>query len=139
MLQLDFPVNGLTPGQHSLTFNVQDVAGNVTEHSIYFMVGGQSTITLKNADLVAIEEATIDLDETELTNVPAMTLKVVNARGELVWSANTAALPYTWDLTNNQGERVAPGLYKLFGQYNDGASYGGTNIMPIIVMDPVKQ
>ena len=138
MLQLDFPISGLTPGQHTLTFSAQDVAGNVTQRTINFMVGGQRTISLKNADLVAIEEATIDLDETDIPNVPAMTLKVVNARGELVWSTDTAALPYTWNLTNNQGQRVAPGLYKLFGQYNDGTNYGGTNIMPIIVMDPVK-
>lgn len=142
MLQLDFPINGLTPGQHSLTFSVKDVAGNVTQRTITFMVGGQNFVSLKTTDLVAIEEANIELDQTDQTNqtsLSAMVLKVVNARGELVWSTDNASLPYTWNLTNNQGERVAPGLYKLFGQYNDGASYGGTNIMPIIVMDPVKQ
>jgi hypothetical protein len=142
MLQLDFPINGLTPGQHSLTFSVQDVAGNVTQRTITFMVGGQNFVSLKTTDLVAIEEANIELDQTDQTDqtsLSAMVLKVVNARGELVWSTDNASLPYTWNLTNNQGERVTPGLYKMFGQFNDGASYGGTNIMPIIVMDPVKQ
>lgn len=139
-LQLDFPVNSLTPGQHSLTFSAQDVAGNLTQRTITFMVGGQNFLSLKTPNLVAIDETTIELDEDEADqpNVSAMTLKVVNARGELVWSCDNASLPYTWNLTDNQGERVASGLYKLFGQYNDGTNYGGTNIMPIIVMDPVK-
>lgn len=142
LLQLDFPVNGLTPGHHSLTLSVQDVAGNITQRTITFMVGEQSFVALKTSDLVAIEEANIELDQTDTANqtsLSALTLKVVNARGELVWSTDNASLPYTWNLNNNQGERVTPGLYKLFGQFNDGANYGGTNIMPIIVMDPVKQ
>lgn len=137
-LQLDFPISGLTPGQHSLTFSVQDVAGNTTQRVINFMVGGQTTLAIKADDLVAIEEASIDIDNNDLSSVPAMTLKVVDARGNLVWSTDTASLPYSWNLTNNQGQRVAPGLYKMFGQYNDGTQYGGTNILPIIVMDPVK-
>ncbi len=136
-LQLHFPLTGLTPGQHSLTLSVCDVAGNSTSRTITFMVGGESKVSLKTNDLVAIDQTTVDVDETELTNLPPMTLKVVNAQGQLVWST-TASLPCTWDLTDAQGQRVAPGLYKMFGQYDNGATHGGTNIMPVIVMNPVK-
>ena len=138
-LQLHFPIAELSAGQHSLTITVQDIVGNIAERTITFMVAGETKMSLKTGDLVAIDEAVIDLDDNATTATPAMTLKVVNARGDLVWSTTTSTLPYTWNLTDTQGQRVAPGLYKLFGQFNDGASYGGTNIMPIIVMAPVAR
>jgi len=118
---------------------VQDVAGNMTERTIAFMVAGQSSVSLKADELVAINQATVDLDESDLPSTPAMTLKVVDNKGQLVWSTTTSSLPCTWDLTNTQGQRVPAGLYKMFGQYNDGTNYGGTNILPVIVMDPVTQ
>jgi hypothetical protein len=136
-LELHIPVTGLTPGQHSLTLTIQDIAGNTSERTINFMVIGESNISLKTGDLVAIDEASIDLDQSDLANLPPMTLKVVNAQGHLVWTTTTSSLPYTWDLKDTTGQRVTPGLYKLFGQYSDGVNYGGTNIMPIIVMAPL--
>lgn len=136
-LELHIPVTGLTPGQHSLTLTIQDIAGNTSERTINFMVIGESNISLKTGDLVAIDEASIDLDQSDLANLPPMTLKVVNAQGHLVWTTTTSSLPYTWDLKDTTGQRVTPGLYKLFGQYSDGVNYGGTNIMPIIVMEPL--
>ena len=138
-LQVHFPLTGLTPGRHSLTMTVVDVAGNQAERTISFMVAGQSNVSLKTDDLVAIEQATIDMDETDMPATPTLTLKVVDNKGQLVWRTTTNSLPCTWDLTDAKGQRVTPGLYKLFGQYNDGANYGGTNILPVIVMDPVKQ
>ena len=138
-LKLHFPLAGLSAGRHTLTLTVQDVAGNMTERTIAFMVAGQSSVSLKADELVAINQATVDLDESDLPSTPAMTLKVVDNKGQLVWSTTTSSLPCTWDLTNAQGQRVPAGLYKMFGQYNDGTNYGGTNILPVIVMDSVTQ
>ena len=135
-LELHFPISKLTAGKHSLTINVQDIAGNMAERTIYFMVAGSSQATIKTDNLVATSRTTVDLEQSNLADMPPMTLKVVDAQGHLVWST-TSTLPCEWPLTDNAGQRVAPGLYKLFGQYDDGVNHGGTNITPIIVIDPV--
>lgn len=137
-LTVNYPVSGLAPGQHSLTITVHDVAGNAAERTINFVVGGESAITIASDDAVAVSQATVTLGESTVEAMPAMTLKVVNNKGQLVWSASNVTLPYTWSLTDAQGARVAPGRYIMFGQYNDGATYGGTNAVPIIVIDPVN-
>ncbi|MBR1727403.1 MAG: hypothetical protein IJ724_12310, partial [Muribaculaceae bacterium] len=135
-LELHFPISNLTAGKHSLTITVQDIAGNMAERTIYFMVAGSSQATIKTDNLVATSRTTVDLEQSNLADMPPMTLKVVDAQGHLVWST-TSTLPCEWPLTDNAGQRVAPGLYKLFGQYDDGVNHGGTNITPIIVIDPV--
>ena len=51
---------------------------------------------------------------------------------------NTSSFPIVWNLNDNTGARVAPGLYHYFGTFDDGVNYGGTPIGDLIVVDPVK-
>lgn len=137
LLNISFPVRGLSAGKHSLTFYVQDATGKTAERTITFTVGSQKALTIKSDAMAAVADVTIDIEDSSMSTVPALTLKAVDAQGNLVWSQPNVTLPYTWDLTNNDGERITKGLYKLYGQYHDGANYGGTNILSVIVIDPV--
>ena len=136
-LNIVFPLTSLSLGDHSLTYYVQDAAGNATQRTITFTVGNESSVTLKSASLIAKEEANINLDQCSLAAAPALTMKVINAHGKVVRSEN-ATLPYTWDLKDNDGQRVPAGLYRVYGNYNDGINHGGTNLEPVIVIDPTK-
>ena len=133
-----FPLSGLSQGPHTLTYTVFDATGNMANRTINFVVGQPSTGTLQVANRLAIDEAEFDFT-TDLTTQPAVTVKVTDATGNVVWSDSTASFPLTWDLVGNDGKRVPAGLYNFFGTYNDGNNYGGTNIGKLIVVEPVKQ
>jgi len=137
-LNVSFPMQNLSEGAHTLTFTVFDVAGNSTSRTISFIVSGCSDITLTAQELPATKQATFDIDCGNITPAPVVNLKVTDAHGNIVWTKSTSSFPATWDLTDANGNRVKAGLYKYMGNYDNGSSYGGTNIGDLIVIDPVK-
>ena len=137
-LAISFPLEGMSDGIHTLTFTVFDVAGNSATRSITFIVAPTSNVELASIDDPALENVKFDIAETSLATTPELNIKVINAQGELVWNEKSSSFPLTWNLTDNEGNRVKAGLYKYFGTYNDGTVYGGTAINDFIVIDSVK-
>lgn len=133
-LAIEFPMD-LQEGRHSLQFNVYDAAGNKATQTISFLVGNESQINLTVAEEPAVNEATFDVT-TSLSSIPQVTIKVLDNVGNLVWSTTTSNFPFTWNLNNNNGERVPAGVYKFYGTYQNSNTYGGTPIGHIIVIDP---
>jgi hypothetical protein len=129
----------LEEGPHTLDYTVYDVAGNSATRSLTFVVGGKSQASIMVEEKLATEQATFHLD-SPFYNPATVDLKVLDIRGNVVWTTTTSSFPYTWNLTNSKGRRVAPGVYKVYGKYqtSDGA-YGGTNIEHIIVAEPHKK
>ncbi len=137
-LSITYPLDGIATGIHTLTFTVFDVAGNSASRTISFIVTGSSDITLSARELPARDQATLDLDCGDIAPSPMVNLRVTDAHGNTVWTRSTSSFPVTWDLKDLSGNRVPAGLYKFMGNYDNGSSYGGTNIGDLIVIDPVK-
>ncbi len=137
-LSVTYPLSDIATGAHTLTFTVFDVAGNSASRTISFIVTGSSDITLSARELPARDEATFDIDYGDIDPAPTVNLKVTDAHGKTVWTQSTSSFPVTWDLKDTNGERVDAGLYKFMGNYDNGSSYGGTNIGDLIVIDSVK-
>ncbi len=137
-LNVTFPMTGLSTGRHTLTFSVYDVAGNKATRTISFVVGLASKASLAVEEIPAIEKATFNM-ESDLATNPEMTIKVTDATGHLVWLKKTSSFPVVWDLKDNNGKKITPGLYKYFGTYENGTEYGGTNINDLIVIDNYKK
>lgn len=137
-LEVAIPMEGLSEGAHTLTFTVFDVAGNSASRTISFIVSQSSNIVLTAQEMPATTVATIDVDCGNISPAPMVNLKVTDAHGNIVWTKSTSSFPTTWDLTDMNGNRVKPGLYKYMGNYDNGSNYGGTNIGDLIVIDPVK-
>ena len=138
-ISIEFPLNNLAEGMHTLTYTVFDLLGNSSERTITFMVGQVGDVTLTTDKLPAFlnEEVNFDL-QSELTNNPEVIVRVTDATGKLVWMTTTNNFPVAWDMKDMNGNRVPAGLYRYFGTYNDGMNYGGTPIYKLIVLDPVK-
>ena len=137
-LSIAFPVSGLSCGRHTITFTVYDAAGNHASRTISFQVGPASKVTLGVDETPASEKATFTIERSEFKVNPAITLKVTDATGKIVWSKSTDTFPLTWNLKDNKGKRVPPGIYRYFGTYDAGIDYGGTVINHLIVIDPHK-
>ena len=130
-LLLQLPMD-LSEGEHTLQYTVYDAAGNMTTKAINFAVGGNQQVSLSVEQEPAIDFATFNMSTTLQTD-PTVKIRVFDYLGNIVWSDNVSSFPYDWDLKNNAGKRLQPGVYTYYGQYNNGTAHGGTNIGTIIV------
>lgn len=138
-MEISFPVDGLTQGQHTLSFTVFDVAGNSASRTISFGIRNNKQIEILTDNKPVIDHVTFELRNNNFLTKPDVTLKVVNAQGDLVWSTSHASFPVTWDLHDKQGNKVKPGLYKYYSNFGDGNDFGGTAMQQLIVIDPVAK
>jgi hypothetical protein len=138
-INIEFPLNNISEGMHTLTYTVYDLLGNSAERTINFMVGKSGMMNLVADKLPAFLNEQVNFDvETELTSSPNVIVRVTDATGNLVWMTTTSQFPLAWDLKDMNGNKVPAGLYRYFGTYSDGVNYGGTPINKLIVLDPVK-
>lgn len=137
-LEIAMPLTGLPPGRHTLDFSVADICGNRASNTISFVVTACNDLAIETDEQASWEQAQIDLTGYSLSEAPAVNLKVTNIKGELVWTKEVNSFPCTWDLTDLQGNRVKPGLYKIHGNYENEEGYGGTNIVNFVVLNPLN-
>ena len=139
VVNVEFPLNNVSEGLHTLTYSVYDMLGNCATHTITFMVGQTGAIELTTDAVPAYTNGEVSFDmETSLSRIPDVIVRVTDATGNLVWMKETSSFPVTWDMKDRNGNKVPAGLYRFFGTYNDGINYGGTAINKLIVLDPVK-
>ena len=138
-VHVEFPLNNLAEGMHTLTYTVYDMVGNSAERTITFIVGQNGAMELTADALPAYIGQGVNFDiTTDLSVTPETIVRVTDATGKLVWMTTTSNFPLSWDLKDMNGNTVPAGLYRFFGTYNDGINYGGTSINRLIVLDPVK-
>ena len=138
-VNIEFPLNSLSEGMHTLTYTVYDMLGNSAERTITFIVGQNTPFNLTADKIPAFVNETVNFDiETELTSSPDVIVRVTDATGKLMWMTTASSFPVAWDMKDMNGNKVPAGLYRFFGTYNDGVNYGGTPINKLIVLDPVK-
>ena len=134
-LDLDYPIE-LLEGHHTLQFTTHDIAGNRASRVFDFYVGGQQ-VALSVEQEPASEVATFNLTAPEGSN-PEVKIMVFNSTGQYVWYTTTSSFPFDWDLKNRRGKRLPAGVYKYYGKYTSGNSFGGTNTGTLIIADPTK-
>lgn len=135
-LSVAFPMPSLAPGRHTATFWVQDAAGNCAERTVSFTIGSSSDINIAAERRVVFDDATITTDDTEAPE--ALEVRITDANGNITKTAKQTALPYTWDLTGNDGKRVKPGLYRAFVIYDNGTNRGSSNAADIVVVNRAR-
>lgn len=138
-VNIEFPLNNISDGLHTITYTVYDMVGNSTTRTITFMVGQSGRLELVADALPAYLDKQVNFGiETDLAQTPDVIVRVTDATGKLVWKTTTSSFPVTWDMKDMNGNKVPAGLYRYFGTYNDGTNYGGTAINKLIVLDALK-
>ncbi len=138
-VNIEFPLNNISEGIHTLAYTVYDIKGNSTTRTITFMVGENGQVDLVADKYPAYLNEQVSFDMTsELFTAPEVIVRVTDATGNLVWKTTTTSFPISWDMRDMDGNKVPAGLYRYFGTYNDGSNHGGTAIKKLIVLDPLK-
>lgn len=118
---VNYPMDDLQPGAHSLTFRVWDTSGNSAEQTIEFNVA--ESLAPKIYDVYsdanpASTSANFYLRHNQPDNMVTVTISIYNLLGRPIWSRTVQGrsdmfltMPVTWDLTDGSGCRVGRGIY----------------------------
>ncbi len=131
---LSFIINDIDDGKHTLTICVKDNAGNSTSHSISFVVINQSAkVTLNLDNTPARTETTFNINHNFLEE-PSGRLIIEDHLGNAIFTKSNCSFPYTWDLTNSDGNKVDDGNYKAYVILNGGKQYSSSDKIDVIVV-----
>lgn len=118
---LNYQLENLSPGLHTLRLRVWDVYNNVGEKTITFNV--VKGLAPEIADVYcaatpASVETSFYVKHNRPDAVVSVTIEVYDLMGRLVWSTTQSgrsdmytSTPVTWDLTDSGGRRVPRGIY----------------------------
>ena len=118
---INYPLENLSDGFHTLTLRVWDTSGNSATRTIEFNVsqGLAPTIYRVYSDAnPASTSANFYISHNQPDANVTVTVTVYNLIGRPVWSGSAEgrsdmlkSVPVTWDLTNGGGARVPRGIY----------------------------
>ncbi len=118
---INYPLKGLSNGNHSLRLRVWDVFNNMSEFSVNFNVvnGLKPEISEVYAtNNPANDETTFYVKHNRPDAVLNVGFEVYDLMGRLVWKSQQSgqsdmytSFPVTWDLTDLNGNRVPQGIY----------------------------
>lgn len=118
---INYPIEGLQPGDHTLMLRVWDSSANSATASIDFTVADK--IAPKIYDIYtdanpAHDRANFYISHDRPDQMATVTVTVYNLLGHPLWSKTVTGVsdmftstPVTWDLTDTAGRRVPRGIY----------------------------
>ncbi|MGN0232404.1 MAG: type IX secretion system sortase PorU [Muribaculaceae bacterium] len=132
---LELPLDNISYGRHTVTINVSDAAANHAHRTISFIYSPpQTTYDIAVEQYPARDKATFTIS-TEPNNVLTQaTIRVTDSLRRTVWKSTTTNQAIEWDLTDSEGNRVAPGEYYFHVSANGSKGYGSSPTKKIIVV-----
>ncbi len=126
---INYPLNNLSAGNHSIRLRVWDNNGNVGEKTITCFVNPDVTPELFEM-YTDCNPASVEVNFYITHNRPDakmdVTVEVFNMLGQPVWSSSLSALsdmnttyPLKWNLTDMAGHRVKRGIYLYRATINE--------------------
>lgn len=129
------PVKDLTDGKHSLTFSVANVTGETSSRTINFIVVNVTEGSIKLDKEFATDQIVVDIEHDHNVETTGRVI-ITNPTGNVVFSQEDTPFPFTWNLTDNNGDRVAPGIYSASALFKAERRYGAAAPANIIVGRP---
>lgn len=128
-------VSEVTDGRHTLTLTAFNNDGIKSSRSIDFIVVNEPlAATLEVYEREADEEAELTL-VYDSSRQPTVRLVIEDIAGHPVKSVDNAVMPYRWSLDDNDGEKVAPGVYRARCYLNVDGRFGVSDSAEIVVLD----
>lgn len=106
---IDQGVYDLTVGRHTAELVVADMAGNVATRTISFYVETGDDAVLTANRTAVVNRVTFDVEGVD--NYNDAELMITNSHGDVMMRSQVGSFPYTWDATDNNGNRLAEGVY----------------------------
>lgn len=141
--QVVFPLENLTPGNHSLSFRVWDTSGNSAQREIDFFVDPKSSPKLYDVYTDANPASTVAnffITTDRPAQLVTVTVTVYNLLGHPLWSKTMRGVndmftttPLQWNLCDSSGRRVQRGIYLYRASITDNGETFDTGSRRIAV------
>ena len=129
---MQYPLNALAEGAHTLSLKVAGNAGLAAEATLDFNVVTRSLQPELFVDeATATAEATIGIDGTA---PEYCRLIITDDKGETRLSVENPRFPYKWNLQDTKGNAVADGTYNASVLVRKGRDYGSSATTRIVVL-----
>ncbi|MDR2692509.1 MAG: type IX secretion system sortase PorU [Dysgonamonadaceae bacterium] len=143
---ISFSIPELPAGEHTLSFTVWDIMNNLTVDTLHFNVikGYKPAIfDLQASENPAKTGTTFVLSHNLPETLLTVDIRVYDLSGRIVWShsqktVSASAFPacaVDWDLHNNAGSRVQPGVYIYWATVRTESSKEVTKAKKIVVLE----
>ncbi len=135
-----YPLPQLSDGLHTLTFKVFDSLGNSSETTISFQIkDGNETYMISLEENPVTDYATLSCQSAngnEVTRLKQARISITDDLGEEIWTSisETNPFPLTWNLQDNNGERVPAGQYYCRGYFETTTGIIATPAKKIVVI-----
>ena len=106
---IDQGIYNLKSGRHTAELVVADMSGNVATRTIAFYVAVSDNATLTVDTTALIHSVTFDVENAD--NYTDAQLVVSDNSCNVVLRTDVGSFPYTWDGSDNNGNRLAEGNY----------------------------
>jgi hypothetical protein len=134
LAELSYDISDVSDGRHTLVLTVANNNGQRSSYTTDFVVvAADATAKLSVDELPARSEATINLEHS-FTDTPDCRLIIQSEDGTTVLSQQNCSFPYSWNLRDLKGNKVADGRYRAFVVLNNGVSYTSSNAQEIVVL-----
>lgn len=140
---INYTIDDLAEGNHSLTLKIWDTSGNSATHTIDMFVepGRAPKIYDVYADAnPASTETNFYLSHDRPNSMITVTVTVTNLLGQPVWSTTVTgqsdmfkSFPINWDLCNTAGQRVKRGIYLYKAEISTDGEHFATEAKKIAV------
>lgn len=133
---LKYDLTNLADGNHHVTVNVTDRAGNTASQTLRFTVRNTTLDGILSVEeSPAREMATFTYEPYIGLSIPREARLIVrNASGGAVASIPASTMPIEWNLKDHNGNEVPDGVYEAFLLLEDGNFYGHTASTTFIVV-----
>lgn len=124
-LYINYPVNDLTAGTHSLELQLTDYYGNRVSREMVFTVNPGMELPPLALEQTACRTTATFLMPGEASGADGTPeLIILDMLGNEISRSAVNGATCRWDLTDSSGQRVAPGLYKAYVRYKGSATVG---------------
>ena len=135
------PLNNLAPGEHQLSLRVWDINNHLTVSTLNFYVGDvQPYFDVNVSDNPARTSTRFMVSQATVVEAGSsrVEIEVYDTFGRRVWT-KTTSLPsanaaVAWDLTDQSGSRLAPGLYLYRARHTGEAQSEETETKKLIII-----
>ena len=122
------PFYDIDNGRHTIDVSISDLSGNIKRKTISFFVDNKLDRNLIITNPATATAVNFDLDNSE--NIKTAEIFVTDSKGNILYNTNVSSFPYEWNLTDNNGLRLATGDYNAYAKINNI----GTKIKKIVIL-----
>ena len=111
---IEMPVYGMDEGRHTVELVVTDFSGNIVRKNLSFYVKSKADdFVMEISEKASSDFVEVDLQPVGNAGYSSAEIFVTDKGCNTVYRTVVDSFPYEWNLTDNDGNQLVPGVYDV--------------------------